>query len=262
MALTPANPANSDDKRRQRDAAQEDVLLREVDEAVRQDEMAALAQRYAKPVIAIVVAGLLGFAGFLYWQQRNEAQKEKQSETLVAALDQLERGNLETANKALGPLAQDGDAAAKASAQLLQAGIAMELGKSADAVAIYTRVAADSSAPQALRDLAVVREIAATYDQRKPDEVIAKLKPLAVQGKPYFGSAGEMVAMAYIEQGKPAEAGALLAAIAKDKDVPDSLRSRARQVAGMLGVDAVVDVEEVLDELGSRGAAPQGQQAQ
>ena len=44
--------------------------------------------------------------------------------------------------------------------------------------------------------------------------------------------------MAYIKQGKKLEAGRLFAAIAADKQVPDSIRARAVQIAGTLGVDA------------------------
>jgi len=36
-------------------------------------------------------------------------------------------------------------------------------------------------------------------------------------------------------------AGPLFAAIARDKDTPESLRNRARQMAGLLGVDAIDD---------------------
>ena len=71
----------------------------------------------------------------------------------------------------------------------------------------------------------------------KPDEVVAKLKPLAVAGKPFFGSAGEMTAIAYLQMNKTREAGALFAALAKDEGVPESIRSRAVQLAGVLGVD-------------------------
>jgi hypothetical protein len=67
--------------------------------------------------------------------------------------------------------------------------------------------------------------------------VVAKLKPLAVTGKPFFGSAGEMTAIAYMNMNKPREAGAMFAALAKDEGVPDSIRSRSVQLAGVLGVD-------------------------
>jgi hypothetical protein len=78
--------------------------------------------------------------------------------------------------------------------------------------------------------------------------VIARLKPLAKPGNPWFGSAGELVAMAYLKEGKKDLAGPLFAAIAKDEDAPKSMRSRARQMAGVLGYDAVVDVDQLLAE--------------
>ena len=106
-----------------------------------------------------------------------------------------------------------------------------------------------------------MREIAATYDTRKPDEIIARLKPLAVPGNAYFGSAGEMVAMAYLDQGKRKEAGALFAQIAKSEEVPEALRSRTRRMAGLLGVDAIEDVDKVLEESQApAGPAPQAAQ--
>ena len=71
----------------------------------------------------------------------------------------------------------------------------------------------------------------------------------ATPGNAWFGSAGEMVAMAYLKQGKENLAGPLFAAIAKDDEVPQSLRTRTRQLAGLLGYDAVEDVDETLAEL-------------
>ena len=67
----------------------------------------------------------------------------------------------------------------------------------------------------------------------------AHLKPLAVSGNPWFGSAGEMVAAAYIKMNKPELAGPLFAAIAKDEQVPETIRGRATRIAGALGADAI-----------------------
>ncbi|MFN5780541.1 MAG: hypothetical protein ACK44O_13885, partial [Novosphingobium sp.] len=72
-------------------------------------------------------------------------------------------------------------------------------------------------------------------------QVIDRLKPLAVPGNAWFGSAGELVGMAYLKLGKPDQAGPLFAAIGKNTDVPHTLRSRMRQVAGQLGYDAGTD---------------------
>lgn len=72
-----------------------------------------------------------------------------------------------------------------------------------------------------------------------PQQVVDKLKPLAVSGNPWFGSAGEMTAIAYMKMGKKNLAGPIFAAIAKDGQAPQTLRARARQMAGLLGIDAV-----------------------
>ena len=47
-----------------------------------------------------------------------------------------------------------------------------------------------------------------------------------------------MTAMAYLKQGQKDKAARLFAAIAKDQQVPETIRNRAMQIAGTLGVDA------------------------
>ena len=134
--------------------------------------------------------------------------------------------------------------------RLAQAGAALEEGNTDKATGIYKEIAADADAPPALRDLARVREVSINFDRMKPADVIAQLGPLAKPGSAYFGSAGELVAMAHLEKGDRAAAGKLFADIAKDEDQPESLRSRARQMAGLMGVDAVIDVEKLLKDEG------------
>ncbi len=262
MALIPKNNSKNpletpEEKKAKQEAAAEDVLLREVDEAVRQDQLSSFATNYGKPLIAAVVLGLAGFGGYLYWERQQESAMESDSEALVAALDQIEAGNLATGAAALEPLIAQGNPGGQAAARMLKAGIALEQGKVKEASELFAAIAADESAPPAMRDIATIREVATTYDTMKPADVITRLKPLAVPGKPFFGSAGELVAMAYLDQNKPKEAGALFASIAKDKTVPEGLRSRSRQMAGLYGVDAIEDVDKVLEELGS----PQDAQA-
>lgn len=259
LALIPKNSSKQpsetpEDKRAKQEAAAEEVLMREVDEAVRKDQMEGFAANYGKPLIALIVLGLAGFGGYLFWDRQQEASMEANSEIMVSALDQVEAGNLDTGSAALDPVIADGNGGVQAAARMLKAGIALEQGNSKEASELFAAISADDNAPSAIRDIATIREVATTYDTMKPADVIARLKPLAVPGKPFFGSAGELVAMAYLEQGKRPEAGALFASIAKDESVPEGLRSRSRQMAGLLGVDAIEDVDEMLESLnGSEG---------
>jgi hypothetical protein len=257
LALRPKSPKSDSDKKAERDAAQQDVFMREVDEALRQDQMQDVFKRYGLPIVGVVAAALLGLGGYLWWQHDQKQSAEKYGEELVMALDHLEAGNLATADKQLAPIAEDGDGASAISAKLARAGIALQQKRREEAIAIYSEVAADEDAPQPFRDLATIREVAAGFDKMKPQDVVDRLKPLAAPGNPWFGPAGELLGMAYLKQGKDELAGPLFAKIARDEESPDSLRARTRQLAGLLGVDAIDDPEEAAGEAPGAAAPPQ-----
>ena len=91
-----------------------------------------------------------------------------------------------------------------------------------------------------------LRQTTIEYDTLKPEVVIDRLKAIAVPTSPWFGTAGEMVAAAYLKQGKRAEAGKLYGQVAQGGDnVPETIRQRAVQLAGVLGVDATAQPREV-----------------
>ena len=123
--------------------------------------------------------------------------------------------------------------------KLTKAALSGEKGDVKAAIVQYKLVADDPAYPQAFRDLARVRQTVLEFDMLPPAEVIARMKPLAAAGNPWFGSAGELVAISYIKLNKPELAGPLFAAIAKDEQVPETIRGRAARLAGVLGVDAV-----------------------
>ncbi|HSG34335.1 MAG TPA: hypothetical protein VLA37_07350, partial [Sphingomonadaceae bacterium] len=191
----------------------------------------------------------------LWWSERQEARLEEASETLVLAIEDITRGQPDSAYSALGPLAESGNDGARIVALMTRAGIAVESNRLEEAANIYAQVSADEGAPPLYRDLAIIREVTLRYDELGPDEVEARLKPLAVPGAPWFGSAGELLGHAYLDQGKDEQAGALFRTIATDENVPQSVRFRVRQMAGSMGVDAIEDVEETLGELSEAGDA-------
>lgn len=255
MAL-PTDPAASrEETLARRRAAEEDALLREVDDAVRQDDLVHFSKRYGRTLA--VAAGLLviGFGGYLFWESRRDAEREAQSEMLIVALDQAQAGDLPAATKGAQPLMADGAPGPKASARLLAASAAVAQNRPAEAAKILTSLADDASAPASMRDLARLRLVAMQFDTMDKAQAAAQLTPLAKPDNPWFGSAGELLAMAYLEQGKRAEAGRLFAEIARTETVPEQIRARTRQMAGVLGVDAIPDVDAFLKQQSDRQQA-------
>jgi hypothetical protein len=227
-------------------AAERDVFVREVDEALRQDEMLDLVKRYGLLVIVLIVAALLALGIYLWRSHSAEVARGHRGEQFVTALDKLDADHLDTADKQFAPLAQAGDGGSATAARLMRADIALQQGHRDAAAKLYGQVAADAKAPQAYRDLATIRQVAASFDSMQPQQVVDRLRSLAAPGGPWFGVAGELVGMAYLKEGKKDLAGALFAKIARDEDEPDSLRRRARQMAGLLGVDTIDNVTKAL----------------
>ena len=217
-------------------------FAREVDENLRRDQMQDAAKRYGAWIAAAVILFLGAIGGYLYWQNHQAKVAAEQSEALSAAFDRVTAGNVKGAAADLVPLSDSPNDMVRASALLGRASLALRQSDRKSASDLFKQIAADDSLPQPFRDLATVRGTAVDFDGMKPDAVIARLAPLSQPGNSFFGSAGEMTAIAMLAKGDKPGAGALFARIAADKQVPDSIRSRAVQIAGTLGVDASASI--------------------
>jgi hypothetical protein len=215
-----------------------DVFMREVDEELRRDEMMAFGRKYGVWIAVLVVLFLVVLGGSLWWRHHKEAVAGTQGEQFQAALESIGSGNTKAADPAIAKLAQSGHDGYRAMAQFAQADLLLEKNDLKGAEAKFAAIANDTSLDAPFRNLALIRQTSAEYDTLDPQKVIDRLKPLATKGNPWFGSAGEMVAMAYLQQNKRAEAGKLFSEIAQDATTPDSLRQRAVQMAALLNDDA------------------------
>ena len=219
-----------------------ETFVREVDENLRRDQARDFLKKNGPWIIGALLLLLAAVAGWLYWQDRQQKRAEAETERLNVVMSQIGTGDVAQSEKQLGELAQSSAEGVSASARLTRAAVALEKSDRATAITDYRSVMDDKGLAKPYRDLATVRLTALEFDQMKPADVIARLKPLAVAGNPWFGSAGEMTAMALLKLGRKDEAGRLFAAIAADNQVPDSIRSRAVQIAGTLGIDATASL--------------------
>jgi hypothetical protein len=215
-----------------------ETFVREVDENLRRDQARDFAKKYGGWLIAAVVLFLVLSGGFIYWQQFKQQRSERQVEQLAEIFKNIGAGDTASATKQLDELSQSGSKGVRAAALFTRAAVAIQQNDLKLATAKYREIANDKGLPNPYRDAALVRQTALEFDSLPPQEIVARLQPLTQKGNPWFGSAGEMTAMALIKQGKKNEAGQLFAAIARDTTVPPSLRARSVQIAGTLGADA------------------------
>ena len=226
------------------DSSSSDAFVREVDEDLRRDQAQAFAKRFGTIIVGAILLFLAAVGGWLYWQDRQSKIAGADSETLTTALTSLDAGPgaAATVGPTLDKLTNSPSEGIATEARFAQAAVALGAGNRPSAIAIYRSIADDGGLAAPFRDLASLRLTSLEFDTIKPEAVIARLEPLAKPGNPWFGSAGELTAMAMLKQGRKGDAGRLFAAVAADPQVPESIRSRAVQIAGTLGVDATASL--------------------
>ncbi|WP_294198779.1 tetratricopeptide repeat protein [uncultured Sphingomonas sp.] len=221
MALTPQN---------------NEAFLREVDDELRRDQALHVWRRYGKALIAALVVALAAFGAYLFWQYRQEQDAGREGEQLQSAYDALAANDTKAAAGPLATLAQSHREGYRVLAIFTQADVLLQKNDLKGAAAKFASVAQDASVAQPFRDLALIRQTSAEFDTLKPEVIVERMRPLAVAGNPWLGSAGELMAAAYLQQGRRDLAGQVFARIAADAQVPRSLRQRAVQMAGVLDI--------------------------
>ena len=214
------------------------TFLREVDEELRRTQLKSFWSRYGLLVAGLVVLAALAAGGWAWWQARQRAAAEREAETLVTVLTDLGENRPQGSAPKIAALARSPREGYRAAALFTQAGVALAERRDADAVAAYRAIAGDAKLARPYRELALLRQTTLEFDRLPPAQVVQRLRPLAAAGSPWRGSAGELVGAALLIQGKGREAAPVFAGIAGDPTVPETIRARATQMAGSLGVDA------------------------
>jgi hypothetical protein len=216
----------------------QESFIREVDENLRRSQAENFAKRWGKWLIALAILFLAAVAGWQYWRAEQARKAAANSENLSAVLNDIGQGKAGNAPQRLDAIAADANDSMAASARLARAALALETNDRTAALAQYRSVIDDEGVPQAYRDAATIRLTQMEFDTLKPDDVIARLQPLAVKDNAWYGSAGEITAMAMIKANRRTEAARLLTALAADPDVPESIRGRAGQLGPTLSIPA------------------------
>jgi hypothetical protein len=200
-------------------------IFDEVDEEVRREQFKKLWERYGTLFVALaflVVAGVAGWRGYQYWQDKRAAETGAQ---FTAAALLAEQGKHEEAEKAFARVAAEGPAGYRVLARLRQAAELAASDQKA-AVAAYDDIAASSSTGQPLKDFAAVRAAMLLLDSAPLAEITRRLEPVAAAGAPFRHSARELLAFASWKAGDTAAVRKWTTLIRGDQDTPSALRQR------------------------------------
>ena len=211
-----------------------DQFFREVDEAVRQDRYKELWDRYglyALIAAALVVAGVAGFKGWTYWQDR---KAQEAGTEFSQALGALESGDAAKANTALQDLAQKGPAGYRMLARFQLAATEAQGGNTDKAVELYDALAADAGTDNILKGLATIQAATLRLDAADYAEMERRLNGLIEQGSPWRYSARELLGLSAYRANKIPDAEKQFSTLIADQGTPQNLRERADMMLALI----------------------------
>ncbi|MET3649795.1 tetratricopeptide repeat protein [Phyllobacterium ifriqiyense] len=212
----------------------DDGFFREVNEELRSDKMRAFWARYSTLLIGGVVAIVIGTAGFAFYEYWTEREASKSGDQFLAALNLVRDGKNDEALKTLDQLEKDGYGAYPVLARMRAAGVIAQKGDFAGAVAAFDKVSADTSVPQAIRDLAKLRAALILVDTGSYDDVASRVEALSSDSNPMRHSAREALGLAAWKAGRGADATKLFKQISDDQAAPANIRQFADTMLDML----------------------------
>jgi hypothetical protein len=213
-------------------------IFREIDDDLRRQKLEQLWQRHGRSFILAIFVLIALTAGYVYWQGRTTNALEASTGKLTTILQQIKADNRATSMEQLAAFASSSPAGQAVIAQLYKASIASEDGKTAEAVAALTAIAADNNVAPLYRDYARLLSVYQQLDSGDPVELQNTLSPLKGAGKPWRFAAEELSALLSLKQGDRDSATAALERIQADTDAPAGGRERATRILATLNTDS------------------------
>ena len=229
---------------RGRGSANPDEFIREVDEAVRQEQWLKLWKRYGNYVVAAVLAVVIGTAAGVGWRTWQERARHDEARRYAAAQQLLSDDRPAEAAAAFEALAADAGSGYRVLARLRAAEARAAAGDPAAATALLEQLATNDEAEhryRSLGELLATQRVAADAD---PSALLAQLEPLIGVDDPWRHSALELRALAQMRSGDTAAARQTLNDLLNDPLTPPDLGRRAGELLTSLGGPPADDAAE------------------
>lgn len=219
-----------------RNAADEKSMadfFREVEEEVRRDRVIKFWGKYQYVIIALIILAIAGTAAWRILKNSRDAAAERAGARFEEAVTLSREGKSAEAEAALQALAEDGP---KGYAELARLRAADELVKRDPEAAIkaYDALIADMATDQEFRDTARLRAAYLRIDREDPKVFEYHHASYASGTFAYKNSMRELLALAALKRGDYEAAGHWLDGIIADQYAPNSLRTRAGALIGIV----------------------------
>jgi hypothetical protein len=212
----------------------DDSFFREVNEEIRHERAKALWDSYGPAAIVIAVLIVIGTGLFVAWEYWVENKANSSGDQFSQALTLANTGKADEALAAFDALEKDGYGAYPLLARMRAATVQADKGDFKAAVAGFDEVAADSSIPNVIRDVARLRAALLLVDHGSYADVSGRVEALTNDTNPLRHSAREALGLAAWKDGKLPDALKLFEQISSDEGAPRNARQRSNLLAELI----------------------------
>jgi hypothetical protein len=240
---------------RGRGSVNADEFIREVDEAVRQDQWLKLWKHYGRYIVGAAVAIVIGSAVGVGWRAWQQSQQLEDARRYGAAQQLLREDKPAEAAEAFAALAEDASSGYRVLARLRAAEARAQAGDPAEATATLEQLAATDDALPVYRSLGELLVAQRDFAGAEPAALLAELEPLSGIDEPWRYSALELRALAQMQSGDTAAARQTLGDLLADPLTPPHLGRRAAELLALLGGPPAAEAPDA-PAAGGPAAAP------
>jgi hypothetical protein len=215
-------------------AFNDDSFIREVNEELRSDRLRFVWRRFSRVIIAVAVLIVLGTAAYSAYRYWASNQASDTGDKFIAALALADQNKPDEALAALTAIEKNGHGDYPLLAQMRAATLLAQKGDKAGAIAAFSAIGKDSSAPAVIQDAARIRAGFLLVETGTYEQVSAEVEEMAVPSNSFRGSAREVLGLAAYKAGNFAKAREWFQAIADDAQSPRNIANRAQMMLDII----------------------------
>ncbi len=211
-----------------------DSFLREVDEAVREEQYKKLWDKYgvyALGAAVLLLAGVAGYKGWTYWQMK---QADEAGAKFTQALNMEDGADAAKAREILTGLAEKGPDGYRVLARFQLAGAEAKVGETDKAVSDFDALAVDANVDPILKDFATLHAAVLRLDKADYAEMERRLKNIVDSSNAWQFSARELLGLAAYRLNDMREAEKQFSALVGDQGTPPNVRERADMMLALI----------------------------
>ena len=216
-------------------ADEQEILFREIDEELKQENLQHIWKRYGRSIIGASIFLIAGVACFKGWQSHELNSRIEFGERFNTAVGLIKSEDKQAAQNSFKAITEGSSLGYTMLAEFQMASLAGKRGDPGAAINIYKKLADDERLDMIYRDLATILGAYAELETNsKSIELVKRADQLALGMSPWRFSAKEIRALTAFLSGDTKTARARYKELIKEAAAPQGIRDRAQHMFDLL----------------------------